>query len=87
VTFTRVRSTAWLGSIAILTLSKTNRIPMKSILIETAANGFIARESAPHQMVAYEPHVFETFESLTKWLNQQLTPPEKMATTGLSSSA
>jgi hypothetical protein len=45
---------------------------MNSIIIETAANGFIARERSPMEMASYQPFVFESFESLTVWLKEQL---------------
>lgn len=45
---------------------------MNTIVIETAANGFIARERSPMEMAHCEPYVFETFESLTEWLREQL---------------
>ena len=57
---------------------------MKRIQIETAVNGYIATEGSPRDMgmVAYDPHVFETFDSLTEWLSQQLERPKtKEATT------
>jgi hypothetical protein len=50
---------------------------MKRIQIETAANGYIATESSEDmRMIAYVPHVFETFESLTEWLSQHLEKPK-----------
>jgi hypothetical protein len=50
---------------------------MKQIQIETAANGYIATETASRHagMIAADPYVFETFESLSKWLSQQLEKP------------
>lgn len=51
---------------------------MKRIQIETAANGYIATETTARDMcvMADDPHVFETFDSLTKWLGHQLKKPE-----------
>lgn len=45
---------------------------MNTIVIETAANGFIVRERSPIKMVQSEPYVFESFESLTAWLRDKL---------------
>lgn len=52
---------------------------MRSIVIETAVNGYIAREAAPRHasyMSIAEHHVFETFEGLTEWLSEQLEKPK-----------
>ena len=51
---------------------------LKHIQIDTAANGYIAYDSASGRMMEDpERHVFESFDSLVKWLKQQLTKPEK----------
>ena len=50
----------------------------KQIQIDTAANGYIAYDRESGRMMEYpERHVFESFDSLVKWLKQQLTKPEK----------
>jgi hypothetical protein len=54
---------------------------MKTIIIETAANGYIANDGARDFGMAAprNPHVFETFAGLTGWLSQQLEKPKAAA--------
>ena len=51
---------------------------MNRILIESAANGYIATEKGSREMhmVERDPYVFETFEALSKWLGEQLEKPQ-----------
>jgi hypothetical protein len=51
---------------------------MRRIQIETAANGYIATEGSPGDVgvCACDPYVFETFDSLVKWLGQKLKKTE-----------
>lgn len=50
---------------------------IKSIKIETAANGYIATDASLEMgMCARAPYVFETFDALTNWLSQQLEKPK-----------
>ena len=62
---------------------------MKRVTIETAANGYIARERGlpptPGMMrEESDPHVFETFDSLTGWLREHIafTSPAEPAAAG-----
>jgi hypothetical protein len=59
-------------------LSPNHHSPMKTIIIETAANGYIANDGARDFGMAAprNPHVFETFGGLTQWLSQQLEKPK-----------
>lgn len=60
---------------------------MKTVTIETAANGYIARELGPPPTPGMmreesDPHVFETFDSLTGWLREHIaftSPAEPVA--------
>jgi len=51
------------------------------ITIEAAQNGYVVRDEIPYgnrdMMASSAPFVFETFESLTMWLTQNLTQPDK----------
>lgn len=52
---------------------------MNKIRIETAENGYIATECSDREMgmiMARDPYVFETFDSLVKWLSQNLEKPK-----------
>lgn len=46
---------------------------MNRIHIETAQNGYVVEETQLH--TASTPYVFETFENLVKWLDQNLAKP------------
>lgn len=46
---------------------------MKSVTIETAANGYVVREAGPppgpgSMLLEGDPHVFESFDNLVGWL-------------------
>ena len=46
---------------------------MQSLRITTAQNGYIVHPESAHAHIANpEPFVFESFESLSKWLSENL---------------
>lgn len=51
---------------------------MESLIITTAQNGYVVTEASQYSNVATpKPFVFESFESLSKWLSENLDKPTK----------